>query len=119
MCTQVQTVHTEAMHRHGLKHVAVGLLGAALVQVVEAACGVGHHMQGASLEQVARGVDCQSIRQPLGVVAGICPFNFPAMVCSHDPSHACACFMCYALLDIRYCSSQCSWVVLACSQLLL
>lgn len=53
------------------------------MQVVEAACGVGHHMQGASLEQVARGVDCQSIRQPLGVVAGICPFNFPAMVLSH------------------------------------
>jgi malonate-semialdehyde dehydrogenase (acetylating)/methylmalonate-semialdehyde dehydrogenase len=35
---------------------------------------------GESLENVARGIDCDSIRQPLGVVAGITPFNFPAMV---------------------------------------
>lgn len=50
------------------------------LEVVEAACGVGHHMHGQAMEQIARGVDCRSIRQPLGVVAGICPFNFPAMV---------------------------------------
>jgi malonate-semialdehyde dehydrogenase (acetylating)/methylmalonate-semialdehyde dehydrogenase len=35
---------------------------------------------GESAENVARGIDCDSIRQPLGVVAGITPFNFPAMV---------------------------------------
>ncbi|GFH17392.1 methylmalonate-semialdehyde dehydrogenase, partial [Haematococcus lacustris] len=37
-------------------------------------------MAGEVVENVAAGIDCQSVRQPLGVVAGICPFNFPAMV---------------------------------------
>ena len=35
---------------------------------------------GVQVENVASGIDCYSIRQPLGVCAGICPFNFPAMV---------------------------------------
>lgn len=35
---------------------------------------------GEVLENVASSIDCHSLRQPLGVVSGICPFNFPAMV---------------------------------------
>jgi malonate-semialdehyde dehydrogenase (acetylating)/methylmalonate-semialdehyde dehydrogenase len=48
--------------------------------MVEVACGMPSLMMGDSLENVARGIDSQSIRQPLGVCAGITPFNFPAMV---------------------------------------
>jgi len=47
---------------------------------VEFACGVPHLMKGGFSEQASTGVDVYSIRQPLGVVAGITPFNFPAMV---------------------------------------
>ena len=47
---------------------------------MEAATGIGHHLSGAHLENVATDIDCYSVRQPLGVCAGICPFNFPAMV---------------------------------------
>jgi malonate-semialdehyde dehydrogenase (acetylating)/methylmalonate-semialdehyde dehydrogenase len=47
---------------------------------VEFACGVPHLLKGGYTEQAASGVDVYSILQPLGVVAGITPFNFPAMV---------------------------------------
>ena len=47
---------------------------------IEYACGVGELLKGEYTEQASRGVDVYSIRQPLGVVAGITPFNFPAMV---------------------------------------
>ncbi|WP_433831860.1 CoA-acylating methylmalonate-semialdehyde dehydrogenase [Actinoplanes sp. CA-015351] len=47
---------------------------------VEFATGIPHLMKGNFSEQAATGVDVYSIRQPLGVVAGITPFNFPAMV---------------------------------------
>jgi malonate-semialdehyde dehydrogenase (acetylating)/methylmalonate-semialdehyde dehydrogenase len=47
---------------------------------VEYACGVAEHMKGGFSEQAGTGVDVYSIRQPLGVVAGITPFNFPVMV---------------------------------------
>jgi malonate-semialdehyde dehydrogenase (acetylating)/methylmalonate-semialdehyde dehydrogenase len=47
---------------------------------VEFACGVPHLLKGGYSEQAATGVDVYSILQPLGVVAGITPFNFPAMV---------------------------------------
>src|SRR5580658_4449047 len=50
------------------------------IQMVEVACGMPSLMMGDALENVARGIDSQSIRQPLGVCAGITPFNFPAMV---------------------------------------
>src|SRR5690242_13404065 len=50
------------------------------IQMVEVSCGMPSLMMGQSLENVARGFDCQTIRQPLGVTAGITPFNFPAMV---------------------------------------
>lgn len=50
------------------------------VQMVEVACGMPSLMMGQSLENVSKSIDCHSIRQPLGVCAGISPFNFPAMV---------------------------------------
>jgi len=50
------------------------------VENVEVACGIPTLMQGYNLEDVARGIDEMMIRQPLGVVAAITPFNFPVMV---------------------------------------
>jgi malonate-semialdehyde dehydrogenase (acetylating)/methylmalonate-semialdehyde dehydrogenase len=50
------------------------------IQMVEVACGMPSLMMGDSLNEVAKGIDCHTIRQPLGVCAGITPFNFPAMV---------------------------------------
>lgn len=49
-------------------------------EVVEFACGIAHLAKGEFSEQVSTGVDSYSFRQPLGVVAGITPFNFPIMV---------------------------------------
>jgi malonate-semialdehyde dehydrogenase (acetylating)/methylmalonate-semialdehyde dehydrogenase len=62
-------VHTDA-----LGDVARG------IENVEYACGIPQLLKGEFSEQAATGVDVYSIRQPLGVVAGITPFNFPAMV---------------------------------------
>jgi len=50
------------------------------IENVEVACGIPTMMQGYNLEDVARGIDESMIRQPLGVVAAITPFNFPGMV---------------------------------------
>jgi malonate-semialdehyde dehydrogenase (acetylating)/methylmalonate-semialdehyde dehydrogenase len=50
------------------------------LEVVEFACGIPHLLKGEYSEQVGTGVDSYSVRQPLGVCAGITPFNFPAMV---------------------------------------
>ncbi len=50
------------------------------LEVVEFACGVPHLLKGEFSENVGRGIDSWSVRQPLGVCAGISPFNFPAMV---------------------------------------
>ena len=50
------------------------------LEVVEFACGIPDLLKGDFTDQVGRGVDSFSLRQPLGVVAGITPFNFPAMV---------------------------------------
>jgi malonate-semialdehyde dehydrogenase (acetylating)/methylmalonate-semialdehyde dehydrogenase len=50
------------------------------LEVVEFACGIPQMLKGDYSEAVGRGVDAVSLRQPLGVVAGITPFNFPAMV---------------------------------------
>jgi malonate-semialdehyde dehydrogenase (acetylating)/methylmalonate-semialdehyde dehydrogenase len=58
---------------------------------VEFACGIPHLMKGGFSEQAATGVDVYSIRQPLGVVAGITPFNFPAMVPMWMFANALAC----------------------------
>jgi malonate-semialdehyde dehydrogenase (acetylating)/methylmalonate-semialdehyde dehydrogenase len=50
------------------------------LEVVEFACGIPHLLKGGYSENVSTSVDSYSIRQPVGVVAGITPFNFPAMV---------------------------------------
>jgi malonate-semialdehyde dehydrogenase (acetylating) / methylmalonate-semialdehyde dehydrogenase len=58
---------------------------------IEFACGTPHLLKGGFSEQAATGVDVYSIRQPLGVVAGITPFNFPAMVPMWMFANALAC----------------------------
>src|SRR4051794_38583817 len=50
------------------------------LEVIEFCCGIPHLLKGAMSEQASTGIDVYSIRQPLGVVGGITPFNFPAMV---------------------------------------
>jgi malonate-semialdehyde dehydrogenase (acetylating) / methylmalonate-semialdehyde dehydrogenase len=50
------------------------------IEVVEFACGMPHLLKGEYSEQVSTGIDQYSMRQPLGVCAGITPFNFPCMV---------------------------------------
>jgi malonate-semialdehyde dehydrogenase (acetylating) / methylmalonate-semialdehyde dehydrogenase len=50
------------------------------LEVIEFACNIAHLLKGDFSEQVSSGVDTYTIRQPLGVVVGITPFNFPAMV---------------------------------------
>ncbi len=50
------------------------------IECVEVACGAPSLLMGAGLENVAPGIDCTVMRQPLGVCAAIAPFNFPAMV---------------------------------------
>ncbi|WP_445150137.1 CoA-acylating methylmalonate-semialdehyde dehydrogenase [Baekduia sp. Peel2402] len=53
---------------------------ARMIEMVEAACAIPTTMQGRILEDVSRGIDAETIRQPVGVCAAIAPFNFPAMV---------------------------------------
>ncbi|KDO18109.1 methylmalonate-semialdehyde dehydrogenase [Saprolegnia parasitica CBS 223.65] len=50
------------------------------LEIVEASCGIGNHMMGETLGNLANSLDTYSYKQPLGVCAGICPFNFPAMI---------------------------------------
>jgi malonate-semialdehyde dehydrogenase (acetylating)/methylmalonate-semialdehyde dehydrogenase len=50
------------------------------IEVVEFACGIPHLLKGEFSESAGPGIDMYSMRQPLGVVAGITPFNFPAMI---------------------------------------
>jgi malonate-semialdehyde dehydrogenase (acetylating)/methylmalonate-semialdehyde dehydrogenase len=64
---------------------------------LEFACGAPHLLKGAHSEQVSRGVDVHSVLQPLGVVAGITPFNFPAMVPLWMCANAIACGNCFVL----------------------
>jgi malonate-semialdehyde dehydrogenase (acetylating)/methylmalonate-semialdehyde dehydrogenase len=58
---------------------------------IEFACGIPHLLKGGYSEQASTGIDVYSIRQPLGVVAGITPFNFPAMVPMWMFANAIAC----------------------------
>lgn len=50
------------------------------LEMVESACFVAPHLQGDSLSGIAKDMDCISYREPLGVCAGICPFNFPVSI---------------------------------------
>ncbi|SCY54779.1 CoA-acylating methylmalonate-semialdehyde dehydrogenase [Microvirga guangxiensis] len=61
------------------------------VEVAEFACGIPHLLKGEFTEGAGPGIDMYSIRQPLGVVAGITPFNFPAMIPLWKLSPAIAC----------------------------
>ncbi len=67
------------------------------VENIEAACGVPTMMQGNILEGVATAIDCETIRQPVGVVGNIVPFNFPAMVPFWFLPYAVACGNAYVL----------------------
>ncbi len=50
------------------------------MEVVEYACSAPELLKGEVLENIARGIDCDVIKQPVGICAGICPYNFPALV---------------------------------------
>jgi malonate-semialdehyde dehydrogenase (acetylating)/methylmalonate-semialdehyde dehydrogenase len=67
------------------------------LEVVEFACGIPHLLKGEFTESVGTGIDAWSIRQPLGVVAGITPFNFPLMVPLWMIPVALACGNCFVL----------------------
>jgi malonate-semialdehyde dehydrogenase (acetylating)/methylmalonate-semialdehyde dehydrogenase len=67
------------------------------LEVIEFCCNIPHLLKGGMSEQVSTGIDVYSIRQPLGVVAGITPFNFPAMVPMWMWSVAIACGNCFVL----------------------
>ena len=70
----------EISREHGKTHDdALGEVARAL-EVIEFACGAAHLLKGEFSRNVGTGIDTHSERQPLGVVAGITPFNFPAMV---------------------------------------
>ena len=67
------------------------------MEVVEFACGIPHLIRGEYTEAVGTGIDAWSVRQPLGVVAGITPFNFPVMVPLWMIPVALACGNCFIL----------------------
>ena len=67
------------------------------IEVVEFACGIAHLSKGESLGQVADGIDAVTMREPIGVCAGITPFNFPAMVPMWMFPIAIACGNCFIL----------------------
>ena len=67
------------------------------MEVVEFACGIPHLLRGEYTEAVGTGIDAWSVRQPLGVVAGITPFNFPVMVPLWMIPVALACGNCFIL----------------------
>jgi len=67
------------------------------VEVVELACGIGHLTKGEVLPELASGIDGMATREPVGVCAGITPFNFPAMVPMWMYPLAIACGNCFLL----------------------
>ena len=83
-------VHLLYQHQHELAElickehgkVIEDAMGSVLrgIEVAEFACGAPHQQKGEFSDNVARGIDIYSMRKPLGVVAGITPFNFPAMI---------------------------------------
>ena len=67
------------------------------IENVEVACGIPMLMQGYNLEDIAPGIDESMVRQPIGIVAAITPFNFPAMIPSWYLPYAIACGNCFLL----------------------
>jgi malonate-semialdehyde dehydrogenase (acetylating)/methylmalonate-semialdehyde dehydrogenase len=61
------------------------------IEVIEFACGIPHLLKGDYSDSAGTGIDIYSMRQPLGVVAGITPFNFPAMIPMWKMGPALAC----------------------------
>src|SRR3954451_14230034 len=80
---------------------------------VEFACGVPQLLKGGFSEQAATGVDVYSIRQPLGVVAGITPFNFPTMVPLWMAANAIACGNAFVLKPSEKDPSASLWLAQA------
>ena len=79
-------------------------------EVVEFACGIPHLLKGGYSESVSTGTDVHSLRQPLGVVAGITPFNFPAMVPMWMFPVAIACGNAFVLKPSERDPSAASWI---------
>src|SRR4051794_11362394 len=79
-------------------------------EVVEFACGIPHLLKGGYSESVSTGTDVHSVRQPLGVVAGITPFNFPAMVPMWMYPVAIACGNAFVLKPSERDPSASSWI---------
>ena len=67
------------------------------IENVEVACGIPSMMMGYNAEDIASGIDEMMIRQPLGVVAAITPFNFPGMIPLWFMPYALACGNCFIL----------------------
>jgi malonate-semialdehyde dehydrogenase (acetylating)/methylmalonate-semialdehyde dehydrogenase len=84
LATIVTSEHGKT-HDDALGEVSRGL------ENIEFACGLASHLKGDFSSQISRGVDVNSMRQPVGVVAGITPFNFPAMVPLWMTANALAC----------------------------
>src|SRR3954449_8882099 len=80
------------------------------LEVIEFCCGIAQLIKGEHSEQASTGVDVYSIRQPLGVVAGITPFNFPAMVPMWMWAPAIACGNCFMLKPSEKDPSPSLWV---------
>ncbi|HVF34094.1 MAG TPA: aldehyde dehydrogenase family protein, partial [Candidatus Saccharimonadia bacterium] len=90
LASQLTSEHGKT-HSDALGEVARGL------EVIEFACGIPHLLKGEFTENVAGQMDAVSMRQPLGVVAGITPFNCPAMVPLWMFPIAIACGNCFVL----------------------
>lgn len=67
------------------------------IELVEFMCGIPHLLKGDYSENVGAGIDCYTIRQPLGICAGVSPFNFPVMVPIWMIIPAIACGNCFIL----------------------
>jgi malonate-semialdehyde dehydrogenase (acetylating) / methylmalonate-semialdehyde dehydrogenase len=67
------------------------------IENVEFACGIPSHLRGSSNSEISTGVDIRTVLEPLGVVAGITPFNFPVMVPLWMMANAIACGNCFVL----------------------
>ena len=80
VATNKDTIASFITSEHGKTHDdALGEVSRGL-ENIEYACGLTSHLKGGHSSQVSTGIDVHSVRQPVGVVAGITPFNFPAMV---------------------------------------
>jgi malonate-semialdehyde dehydrogenase (acetylating)/methylmalonate-semialdehyde dehydrogenase len=90
LAAQITAEHGKT-HSDALGEVARG------IEIVEFACGIPQLLKGEVTENVGTQVDSHNLRQPLGVVAGITPFNFPAMVPLWMAPIAIACGNCFVL----------------------